>query len=168
MLIVETIRMEIDILRLAHRLRLRSSVYPLSQFNDDIFRPPEEGNPEFGDVGGGHEKGIPLATEILKSGLDVFNFQTDVVVAVYGPRGIPFQFLVSPGYPQVDGCAFQIQGGPIGGPELFAPDQLGANACGEKPNHFLEVLADDVNMMKTKGHGKILLDLNLPWLSVLS
>jgi hypothetical protein len=143
---------------------LRFCVYPLNQFYDDIFRPPEKGNPEFGNVGGGHEKGIPLRTEICESGLDVFNFQTDVVVAVYRSRGIPFDLLVSPGCPQVDGGALQIQGGPIGGPELFALDQLGADAFAEKPNHFLEVLADDVHMMETKRHGGILRNLNWFWL----
>jgi hypothetical protein len=129
---------------------LRFRVYPLNHFDDDIFRPPEEGNPEVGDVCGGHEKGIPPRTEICESGLDVFNFQTDVVVTVYGPQGIPFHPLVSPGYPQVDCCALQIQGGPIGSPKLFSPDQIGPKAFGEKLDHFFEVFADDVDMMETK------------------
>jgi hypothetical protein len=141
---------ELDIHSLSYRPGLRSRVYPLNQFDDDIFRPSEEGNPEFGDVGGGHEKGIPARTEIRVGDLDVFNFQTDVVVTVYGPRGIPFQLIVSPGCPQVDGCALQIQGGPIGSPKLFPPDQIGPKAFGEKPDHFFEVFADDVNMMETK------------------
>ena len=71
-------------------------------------------------------------------------------VSLFG--GISHHFFVFTGDSQVDGGAMKVKGSPVSGPEFLPGYQFCMQNICEKGDHLFQVLADEMNVMKTICH----------------
>jgi hypothetical protein len=64
--------------------------------------------------------------------------------------GISHHFVILSGDPQINGGALKVEGSAMGRSKFFSFNQLCFQGLGKKGDHFFKILADDMQMMKSK------------------
>jgi hypothetical protein len=76
-----------------------------------------------------------------------------MVKPVACPGSVSLHIFVFAGHAQIDGDARKIEGRAVGCSELLPPDQPGLQGFGKEGDHFFQIPADDMDVVKSIGHG---------------